>query len=105
MTLRWRCADAATTRVLLDSQAVVLPVLTMKKINISLEDDLYQQVRAAAGSDGVSGWLATAAASHLRQEALSPSADEIAQATGGPYSDREISEAHEWLPSSSTPEG
>ena len=39
----------------------------------------------------------------LRIEALNAVAEEIAQATGGPYSEREISEAREWLPSSSTP--
>jgi hypothetical protein len=72
------------------------------KISISLADDLYRQVRDAAGADGVSGWLAAAAATRLRMEALSLVADEIADATGGPYSDREISEAREWLPSSST---
>jgi hypothetical protein len=75
------------------------------KISISLEDDLYRQVRDAAGSDGVSGWLAAAAASRLRVEVLGAVADEIAEATGGPYTEREISEAREWLPSSSTPVG
>ena len=77
----------------------------MAKISISLEDDLYQQVRDAAGSDGVSGWLAAAAAARLRVEALGAVANEIAEATGGPYTEREISEAREWLPSSSTPVG
>ncbi len=77
----------------------------MTKISISLEDDLYQQVRDAAGSDGVSGWLAAAAAARLRVEALGAVANEIAEATGGPYTEREISEAREWLPSSSTPVG
>jgi hypothetical protein len=77
--------------------------MSMTKISISHEDDLYRQVRDAAGADGVSGWLATAAASRLRIEALNAVAEEIAQATGGPYSEREISEAREWLPSSSTP--
>jgi hypothetical protein len=75
----------------------------MAKISVSLEDDLYQQVRDAAGSDGVSGWLATAAAARLRAEALREVANAIAQATGGPYTEREISEARGWLPSSSTP--
>jgi hypothetical protein len=75
----------------------------MAKISVSLEDDLYQQVRNAAGSDGVSGWLATAASARLRSEALREVADEIAEATGGPYTKREISEARGWLPSSSTP--
>lgn len=77
----------------------------MAKISISLKDDLYQQVRDAAGSDGVSGWLAAAAAARLRVEALGAVANEIAEATGGPYTEREISEAREWLPSSSTPVG
>jgi hypothetical protein len=75
----------------------------MAKISVSLEDDLYQQVRNAAGSDGVSGWLAAAASTRLRAEALREVADEIAEATGGPYTEHEISEARRWLPSSSTP--
>lgn len=74
----------------------------MAKISISLEDDLYLQVQDAAGADGVSGWLAAAATTRLRVEALRSVADEIADLTGGSYSDREISEAREWLPSSST---
>jgi hypothetical protein len=73
------------------------------KISVSLDDDLYQRVRDAAGSTGVSGWLADAAASRLRTDALRAVADEIAEATGGAYSERELSEAREWLPSSSTP--
>lgn len=74
----------------------------MTKISISLDDDLYARVRDAAGADGVSGWLAAAAATRLRMEALRSVAHEIADSTGGPYSDGEISEAQEWLPSSST---
>ncbi len=77
----------------------------MTKISISLEDDLYQQVRDAAGSDGVSGWLAAAAAARLRVDAMRAVAEEIAEATGGPYTERELSEAREWLPSSSMPVG
>jgi hypothetical protein len=73
------------------------------KISISLEDDLYRRVQEAAGDDGVSGWLAAAAATRLRMEALRSAADEIADSTGGPYSDRELSEAREWLPLSSAP--
>jgi hypothetical protein len=75
----------------------------MAKISVSLEDDLYRQVQDAAGSDGVSGWLAAAAAARLRMEALRAAADEIADATGGPYTEVEIREARGWLPSSSTP--
>jgi hypothetical protein len=75
------------------------------KISISLEDDLYSQVRDAAGVDGVSGWLATAAADRLRIEALRTVANEIADRTGGAYSERELGEARQWLPSSSTPVG
>ena len=75
----------------------------MAKISVSLDDDLYQRVRDAAGSDGVSGWLADAAAARLRTDALRAVADEIAEATGGDYTERELSEAREWLPLSSTP--
>jgi hypothetical protein len=72
------------------------------KISISLEDDLYRRVQDAAGGDGVSGWLAEAAATRLRMDALRSLAGEIAGSTGGPYSDRELDEARKWLPSSST---
>jgi hypothetical protein len=53
-------------------------------------------VRNAAGSDGVSGWLA---------DALRAVSAEIAEATGGPYTPHELERAREWLPSSSTPAG
>jgi hypothetical protein len=77
----------------------------MAKISVSLEDDLYRRVRDAAGPDGVSSWLADAAAARLRANALRAVADEIAASTGGPYSERELNEARAWLPSSSTPVG
>jgi hypothetical protein len=75
----------------------------MAKISVSLKDDLYQRVRDAAGADGVSGWLADAAATRLRADALHAVAGEIATSTGGPYTEQELSEARTWLPSSSTP--
>jgi hypothetical protein len=75
----------------------------MAKISVSLEDELYQRVRDAAGSDSVSGWLAGAAATRLRADAMRAVAEEIAAATGGAYTERELSEAREWLPSSSMP--
>ena len=75
----------------------------MTKISVSLEDDLYQRVRDAAGPSGVSGWLAEAAAARLRSETLSAVAEEIAMETGGPYTADELAEARQWLPSSSTP--
>jgi hypothetical protein len=75
----------------------------MAKISVSLEDELYRQVREAAGPEGVSGWLAAAAAARLRAETLRAVADEIAEAAGGPYTEREIDLAREWLPSPSTP--
>lgn len=77
--------------------------MPMAKISVSLEDELYQRVREAAGPDGVSGWLADAAATRLRSDALRAVAEDIAEATGGPYTQHELSEAREWLPSSSTP--
>jgi hypothetical protein len=75
----------------------------MAKISVSLEDDLYQRVRDAAGADGVSGWLAEAAATRLRSNTLYAVANEIAAETGGPLTEQELSEARRWLPSSSTP--
>jgi len=75
----------------------------MAKISVSLEDDLYQRVRDAAGADGVSGWLAGAAAARLRSDTLYAVANEIAAETGGPLTEQELSEARRWLPSSSTP--
>jgi hypothetical protein len=76
---------------------------SVTKISVSLEDALYSRVRDAAGENGVSGWLAEAAAARLRSEALSEVAEEIAAATGGPYTEDELSEARRWLPSSSMP--
>jgi hypothetical protein len=75
----------------------------MAKISVSLEDELYRRVRDAAGSDGVSGWLADAATARLRTDALRAAAEEIAEMSGGAYTARELSEAREWLPSSSMP--
>jgi len=72
------------------------------KISISLDDDLYRQVRQVAGKQGVSAWLAAAAASRLRSETLLAVADEIAAETGGPFTERELDEARKWLRSSST---
>ncbi|MGI8902237.1 MAG: hypothetical protein ACR2IP_00900 [Solirubrobacteraceae bacterium] len=69
----------------------------MAKISVSLEDELYERVRDEAGSAGVSSWLADAARSRLRADALLGVALEIAEATGGPYSDDELSEARGWL--------
>lgn len=77
----------------------------MTKISISLEDDLYQRVRDVAGPDGVSGWLAGAASARLRADTLRAISKEIAGATGGPYTAQELSEARQWLPSSSTQVG
>ncbi len=74
----------------------------MAKISVSLEDELYQHVRKAAGAQGVSAWLAAAAAARLRADALLAVAEEIAQETGGAFTEQELSEAREWLPSSST---
>ncbi len=75
----------------------------MAKISVSFEDGLYERVRDAAGASGVSGWLADAAAARLRSDTLSAVSREIAAATGGPYTEDELSEAAGWLPSSSTP--
>ncbi len=74
----------------------------LAKISVSLEDGLYQRIRDAAGSEGVSGWLAAAASARLRADALLAVAEEIAQETGGPFSEQELEEARRWLPSSST---
>jgi hypothetical protein len=75
----------------------------MAKISVSLDDDLYERVRDAAGPGGVSGWLASAADARLRAEALAAVAAEIADSTGGAYTEGELAEAREWLRLSSTP--
>lgn len=72
------------------------------KLSISLDDDLYRRLRADAGDAGVSAWLAEAARLRLRTQALHAAAAEIAEATGGPFSERELDEARTWLRSSST---
>jgi hypothetical protein len=74
----------------------------MAKISVSLEDELYARVREASGSEGVSGWLAAAAAARLRADALRAVAAEIARDSGGPFTEKELQEARRWLPSSST---
>lgn len=74
----------------------------LAKISISLDDDLYRQVRDAAGKQGVSGWLAAAASARLRADALLAVAEEIAEETGGPLTEQELAEARRWLHSSST---
>jgi hypothetical protein len=68
------------------------------KISVSLNDELYTRVRDAAGSSGVSGWLADAASLRLRSEALVHVANEIAESTGGTYTEHERAAAREWLP-------
>jgi hypothetical protein len=82
--------------------ATVVPAVLLSaavaKISISLDDDLYTRVRDAAGSGGISGWLADAASLRLRSEALLQVADEIAESTGGAYSEAERAAAREWLP-------
>lgn len=74
------------------------------KISISLDDDLYRQVREAAGNRGVSAWLAETAAARLRREVLRSVVDEIVQETGKPITEQDREEARRWLFSSSTPE-
>jgi predicted transcriptional regulator len=78
-------------------------IALMRKITISLDDDLNQRVREAAGKRGVSAWLAEAAEARLRGEALHEVASEIADETGGPFTEQEKEEARRWLFSSSTP--
>jgi hypothetical protein len=70
----------------------------MTKISISLDDDLYARVRNAAGTRGISGWLAGAASLRLRSEALLAAANEIAESTGGAYTEDELADARTWLP-------
>jgi hypothetical protein len=75
----------------------------MAKISVSLDDELYERVRRVAGPAGVSGWLADAASARLRAEALTAVASEIADSTGGAYTEQELSEARAWLRLSSIP--
>lgn len=76
----------------------------MAKISISLDDDLYQRIRREAGEEGVSAWLAAAATKHLRSNILREVASEIAEATGGPFTEEEKAEARKCLYWYSTPE-
>ncbi len=80
-------------------------VVSMAKISISLDDDLYQRLRTAAGEKGVSAWIAETAAARLRKEILREVANEIIEETGRPITEQEREEARRWLFSSSTPEG
>jgi hypothetical protein len=75
----------------------------MAKISVSLDDELYDRVRSAAGADGVSGWLADAALARLRAETLRSIAAEIADESGGHYTEAELAQAREWLGLSLTP--
>jgi predicted transcriptional regulator len=77
--------------------------VSMAKISISLDDDLYQRLRTAVGEKGVSAWIAETAAARLRKEILREVANEIALETGGPFTQEEKEEARRWLFSSSTP--
>lgn len=81
----------------------VLPSRPMAKISISLDDKLYERIKLAAGNEGVSAWIAAVAAARLRKDVLREVADEIAEATGRPYTEQEIERARKWLRSSSTP--
>jgi len=74
----------------------------MAKISISLDDELLAQVRQAAGDQRVSAWIAEAASARVRREALQAVASEIAEATGGPFTERELDEARCRLGWSST---
>ena len=78
---------------------MVLPWCVVAKISVSLDDELYQHVRDVAGGAGVSAWLAQAAAERLAAEALLAVAEDIAAATGGAYTETELAQAREWLPS------
>lgn len=69
----------------------------MAKISISMDDDLYRRVRAAAGQKGVSAWLSDLAAARLRSDVLHEVAEEIAMETGGPITEEEIEETRKWL--------
>jgi hypothetical protein len=53
--------------------------------------------------ESVSAGFADAAAARQRADVLRAVGEEIAEATGGPYTERELNEARAWLPSSSTP--
>ena len=74
------------------------PRVCVAKISISLDDELYERIREAAGGGGISGWLADAAAARLRSQALLAVAQEIANETGGPYSEAELAAARACLP-------
>lgn len=59
--------------------------MSTQKLSISLEPELAETIRAAAGADGVSvsSWLAEAAADRIRSYRLGRALDALAEEIGG----------------------
>jgi hypothetical protein len=70
--------------------------MTTSRLAISLDAELAEQIRAAAGDDTVSGWLADAAERKLRAQGLRQVVDEWEEDHGG-FTDIELRRARRQL--------
>jgi hypothetical protein len=73
------------------------PSTTTTQISVSLPTDLLADIKQAAGPRGVSGFLADAARYRFKMQRLGEVADDIAQTTGGPYTQDELAAAAQTL--------
>jgi hypothetical protein len=75
--------------------------MPVKKIAISLEQNLEEQIRAAAAErrTTVSGWLANAAASQLQNEKLGAFLDAW-EAEDGPFTEKDFEKVERAWPGS-----
>jgi hypothetical protein len=69
------------------------PSTTTTQISVSLPTDLLTDIKAVAGPRGVSGFLADSARLRFKMQRLGEVATDIAQATGGPYTQAELDAA------------
>lgn len=70
--------------------------MTTSRLAISLDSELAEQIRAAAGDGTISGWLAEAAERRLRSEGLRQVVDEW-EAEHGAFTDAELAAAEREL--------
>jgi hypothetical protein len=66
-------------------------------VTVSLPNDLHDRLTEVVGPRGLSAFLAEAAERMLNVRLTKLAADEIAAATGGPYTEQELAEADRLL--------